>query len=39
MLGTCCAIVMDSSVNMVEATRNLMRFYKHESCGQCTPVS
>ncbi|MCB9707943.1 MAG: NADH-quinone oxidoreductase subunit NuoF [Myxococcales bacterium] len=37
MLGTCCAIVMDSSVNMVEACHNLMRFYKHESCGQCTP--
>jgi NADH-quinone oxidoreductase subunit F len=37
MLGTCCAIVMDSSVNMVEAARNLMRFYHHESCGQCTP--
>ena len=37
MLGTCCAIVMDDTVNMVEATRNLMRFYKHESCGQCTP--
>ena len=37
MLGTCCAIVMDDSVNMVEATRNLMRFYRHESCGQCTP--
>ena len=37
MLGTTCAIVMDSSVNMVEACRNLMRFYKHESCGQCTP--
>jgi len=37
MLGTTCAIVMDSSVNMVEATRNLMKFYKHESCGQCTP--
>lgn len=37
MLGTCCATVMDTSVNMVEATRNLMRFYKHESCGQCTP--
>ena len=37
MLGTCCAIVMDDSVNMVEACRNLMRFYKHESCGQCTP--
>jgi len=37
MLGTCCAIVMDSSVNMVEASRNLMKFYHHESCGQCTP--
>jgi NADH-quinone oxidoreductase subunit F len=37
MLGTCCAIVMDSSVNMVDAARNLMRFYRHESCGQCTP--
>jgi NADH-quinone oxidoreductase subunit F len=37
MLGTCCAIVMDSSVNMVDAARNLMRFYAHESCGQCTP--
>lgn len=37
MLGTCCAIVMDSSVNMVEASRNLMKFYAHESCGQCTP--
>ncbi len=37
MLGTCCATVMDSSVSMVEVARNLMRFYKHESCGQCTP--
>ncbi len=37
MLGTCCAIVMDSSVSMVEASRNLMKFYAHESCGQCTP--
>lgn len=37
MLGTCCAIVMDTSVNMVQAARNLMKFYKHESCGQCTP--
>lgn len=37
MLGTCCAIAMDSSVNMVEVARNLMRFYAHESCGQCTP--
>jgi NADH-quinone oxidoreductase subunit F len=37
MLGTCCAIVMDSSVHMVEVARNLMKFYAHESCGQCTP--
>jgi NADH-quinone oxidoreductase subunit F len=37
MLGTCCAIVMDSSVNMVDVSRNLMHFYSHESCGQCTP--
>ena len=37
MLGTCCAIVMDTSVSMVEAARNLMHFYAHESCGQCTP--
>jgi NADH-quinone oxidoreductase subunit F len=37
MLGTCCATVIDSSVNMVEVARNLMRFYRHESCGQCTP--
>jgi len=37
MLGTCCATVMDSSVNMVDVARNLMRFYRHESCGQCTP--
>jgi NADH-quinone oxidoreductase subunit F len=37
MLGTCCAIVMDDSVHMVEAARNLMKFYAHESCGQCTP--
>lgn len=37
MLGTTCAIVMDDTVNMVDACRNLMRFYKHESCGQCTP--
>jgi NADH-quinone oxidoreductase subunit F len=37
MLGTCGAIVMDTSTNMVEVARNLMRFYAHESCGQCTP--
>jgi NADH-quinone oxidoreductase subunit F len=37
MLGTCCAIVMDETTCMVRAAQNLMRFYAHESCGQCTP--
>jgi NADH-quinone oxidoreductase subunit F len=37
MLGTCCAIVMEVPTCMVRAAQNLMKFYKHESCGQCTP--
>jgi NADH-quinone oxidoreductase subunit F len=37
MLGTCCAIVMSDAVDPVLALHNVMRFYKHESCGQCTP--
>ncbi len=37
MLGTCCAIVMSDVADPVVAMQNLMRFYKHESCGQCTP--
>jgi len=37
MLGTCCAIVMSDAADPVIAMQNLMRFYKHESCGQCTP--
>jgi NADH-quinone oxidoreductase subunit F len=37
MLGTCCAIVMSDAVDPVLALHNLIRFYKHESCGQCTP--
>ncbi len=37
MMGTGCATVMDDTVNMVEVARNLMHFYAHESCGQCTP--
>jgi NADH-quinone oxidoreductase subunit F len=36
-LGTGGMIVMDESVDMVEALRNLLAFYHHESCGQCTP--
>ncbi len=37
MLGTCCAIVMSDAADPVLALHNLMRFYRHESCGQCTP--
>ncbi|MCP4902506.1 MAG: NADH-quinone oxidoreductase subunit NuoF [bacterium] len=37
MLGSGGVIVMDETVDMVWALENLMRFYSHESCGQCTP--
>jgi NADH-quinone oxidoreductase subunit F len=36
-LGTAAVIVMDSSTDIVKAIARLARFYKHESCGQCTP--
>jgi NADH-quinone oxidoreductase subunit F len=37
MLGTCCATVMAEGTDPVLAMLNLMQFYHHESCGQCTP--
>src|SRR5262249_50114015 len=37
MLGTCGAIVLSDAADPVLAMQNLMRFYRHESCGQCTP--
>lgn len=37
MLGSGAPIVMDETVDMVEACLNLQHFYAHESCGQCTP--
>ncbi len=37
MLGSGGVIVMDDSTCMVEALWNVLRFYHHESCGQCTP--
>jgi NADH-quinone oxidoreductase subunit F len=37
MLGTCCAIVLSDKADPVLAFHNLMQFYRHESCGQCTP--
>jgi NADH-quinone oxidoreductase subunit F len=30
-------IVMNDKTDMVKALRNCVRFYAHESCGQCTP--
>ena len=36
-LGTAAVIVMDKSTDIVRAIARLSRFYKHESCGQCTP--
>jgi NADH-quinone oxidoreductase subunit F len=37
MVGTCCATVLSDQACPVLAFRNVMRFYRHESCGQCTP--
>ena len=36
-LGTAGVIVMDESTDIVKAIARLSYFYKHESCGQCTP--
>lgn len=36
-LGTAAVIVMDKSTDIVAAITRLSYFYKHESCGQCTP--
>jgi NADH-quinone oxidoreductase subunit F len=37
MLGTGGMMVMDETVDVMETTKNLSEFYKHESCGWCTP--
>lgn len=36
-LGTAAVIVMDKSTDIVYAIARFSEFYKHESCGQCTP--
>ena len=36
-LGTAAVIVMDNSTDVIKAIWRLSKFYKHESCGQCTP--
>lgn len=37
ILGSAGIIVMDDTVDMVNACLNIARFFAHESCGQCTP--
>ncbi len=37
MVGSGGFIVMDETVDVFESTKNLTEFYKHESCGWCTP--
>src|SRR5690606_32398280 len=37
MLGSGAVMVMDSTTDIPAASLTLVRFYAHESCGQCTP--
>ena len=36
-LGTGGMIVIDKDTSMVDVAKNIIEFYHHESCGQCTP--
>jgi len=36
-LGTAAVTIMDKSTDIIAAIARLSAFYKHESCGQCTP--
>ncbi len=36
-IGSAAVIVLSDQDSAVGAARNMMRFFKHESCGQCTP--
>ena len=36
-LGTACPTIFDEDTDMVAVCRNIVRFFKNESCGQCTP--
>jgi NADH-quinone oxidoreductase subunit F len=37
MLGSGAIIVVDDSVPVVDVALKLAKFYRHESCGKCTP--
>ena len=36
-IGSAAVMVLSDHDRVVDAARNLMRFFEHESCGQCTP--
>jgi formate dehydrogenase beta subunit len=36
-IGSAAIIVLSSADTAKDAARNMMRFFEHESCGQCTP--
>jgi NADH-quinone oxidoreductase subunit F len=37
MAGSGAVVVMDETTNVVAAAHRIVRFFSHESCGQCTP--
>src|SRR5262249_54910774 len=37
MLGSASLIVLDESVCIVRAAARMLEFFRHESCGKCTP--
>ena len=37
MLGSAAIMVLDETTDMVWLAENLVHFYRHESCGKCTP--
>jgi NADH:ubiquinone oxidoreductase subunit F (NADH-binding)/NADH:ubiquinone oxidoreductase subunit E len=36
-IGSAAVIVLSDQDSATDAARNMMRFFQHESCGQCTP--
>jgi NADH-quinone oxidoreductase subunit F len=36
-LGSASVIVLDEMVDIFQAAHKMVRFFKHESCGKCTP--
>jgi formate dehydrogenase len=36
-IGSAAVVILSDRDRAIDAARNLMRFFEHESCGQCTP--